>query len=96
MPETTPGEAAPSAKGARKPFSAERSWYIFKYLHPVSAEDPKASYIAGAERAYKDAILDQADMNQLRPTLQRLLDLLETGAIERDVVRAVASGEVEL
>lgn len=96
MPERTSGEAVPSTKGERKPFDAKRSWFVFKYLNAASAEDPMASYIAGAERAYKDAVLDQIDFVGLTPMMRRLLELLEAWGIERDIVRAVMSGEVDV
>jgi hypothetical protein len=94
MPGTTSGEAVSSAD--RRQLTPERAWYIFKYVNEVSAEDPKRSFIAGFERAYKDSLIDQTDFIELRAMLRRMLDLLEQLAIERDVVRAVASGEVEI
>jgi hypothetical protein len=84
------GTAAPS-----KHRSPEQAWYVFKYLNPVSAADPKASFIAGFSRAYRDSISDQVDFAGLVPLLQRILNLLEDLAVERDVVRSLAIGEEE-
>jgi hypothetical protein len=87
VPNVTPGRAVPSA---------DRAWFIYKYLNPVSAEDPRTAFTAGFHRAYRDSISDQVDFAGLLPLLQRLLDLLEELRVERDVVRSIADGEVEI
>jgi hypothetical protein len=90
MPATKPGEAVPASK--RGP---ERAWFIFKYLNPASAEDPKTSFVAGFNRAYRDSIADQVEFSDLQRLLGRLLDVLEELRVERDVVRSLAIDEEE-
>ena len=89
MPATDQGHAVPSSW--EKP--ANKAWYVFKYINPASAEDPMASFVAGFERAYRDSLSDQTDFIQLREMLQRMLVLLESLAVERDVVRSLREFE---
>lgn len=91
MPDSPPGTAVSS----RKAVNPEQAWYVFKYVNPASAEDPKSSFLGGFHRAYRDSVSDQADFAQLLPLLNRLVELLEDLRVERDVVRSMAQEQAQ-
>lgn len=81
MATPTPGEAMSVNE------AADKSWWGFRHYNPRTATDPRLSYIRGYTRAYRDCLADTAGLSGLQPLLERLVALLEEGAVEREAVR---------
>lgn len=90
MPRTSPGEAVPSVSDA-----AQNSWYAFKHFNAGSSQDPRLSYLAGYQRAIADMLVDQFQFRGLDLTLERVLDVFQYLAQEREAVRMVTSEPME-
>ena len=82
MPQTKPGEAVPSVDEA-----ANSSWYAFKHFSAGSAQDPHLSYVAGYRRAAADMLADLFQFGQYGPLTQRMLEVFEDLANQREGIR---------
>jgi hypothetical protein len=69
---------------------ADKSWWGFRHFNPRTSEDPRLSYITAYQRGYRDALADTTIFAGLQADVQRLVELLECGRVEREALEMMA------